>query len=695
MQDKINRRRLLKLSALAPVAGAGLAAFSGSTADAAPAPAGPPPPLLPQVDPAPWGRQAAIVQAQSAYTWTEDVPFLKGVPAANLVPADAFPTIEWLFEGTSGVFTLGLNLLGSLIPQFNAANTSTLSDAQKQLLSIKQRTEGVRTRFKNLGGGVYNQVGERPGAPYVDAPPEDLAQATILQAEMMKLFNEAQIVIGNIRTNVQLLLSSSQGIGDFGTKDGLARFNAIWQTMPIPDVAENLHDDELFAWMRVGGWNTNVIERVRGSLPAKMPLTDAQYREGIQANDSLAQAISDGRLYMCDFIELGKMAPERATFKILTGEGYNSAPIALFAIPPGKSQLEPVAIQCGQNPSSASIFVRPKPDDRDRFWGWQMAKTVVQTADFNHHEMLAHLTRAHLVSEVFAVATHRTLAPNHPLNQLLVPHAEGDLFINFLAATVIMPPNLFADVILAAPLDDIVETVGQARLDWDFYERMPHNDFARRGVDNANMLPQFPYRDDALLIWEQTHKWVDDYVRLYYHNDGDVVADHELASWADEITNIGKMKGFRRITSVDQLVEVLTMVIYTASAYHASVNFPQGHLMTYAPFAAGVTSAPAPTTITGHSEADWIKMLPGVVVALAQFYFLNQLATIYYRPLGDYRTNIFPFNSALTDQRADAPLATFRANLKKAEATINERNKSRYQPYEYLLPSNIPTSTNI
>lgn len=691
MENRMNRRKMLSLSALVPIASVGLAeAISGpAVANANPAPAVP---LLPQHDPAPWARRGAIAQSQMAYTWTENVPFIPGIPAANLVPLDAFPTIEWLFTAADSFITMALNLLGSLIPQLNAAQTGTLADQQKQMLALRQQKNEKEVRFKNLGNGKYNELG-----PRATPTPEDLAGASILQGEMMAIFHQIQTVLGNIRDNVLALVRTNQGVGNFGTRDGLAMYNAMWQTMPIPQVAENLHDDRMFAWMVVGGWNTNVVERVRGKMPAKMPLTDEQYRRGLGTNDTLSNAIAEGRVFITDYVELGKMAPEHATYKTLTGSGYNSAPIAVFAVAPGSKELQPVAIQLGQDNAKTPILVRPKPDDKTQFWGWQMAKTVVQTANFNHHEMLAHLGRAHLVSEVFAVATHRAFAPNHPIGQLLIPHYEGDIFINFLAATIIMPPNFFADVILAAPLPDIVETVGKDRLAWNFDEHMPRNDFARRGVDDTSQL-EYPYRDDAELIWDTLHDWINDYVRVYYHTDKDVTDDHELAAWADEVINQGKMKGFGRIASIERLVDVLTMCAWTASGYHASVNFPQGHLMTYAPFAAGVLETPGPTSLGGHTQADWIKMLPGWLTAIAQFYFLNQLATVYYRPLGDYRTNAFPFPPAFDDPRivgANGPLEKFRARLKDAEDKINKRNKSRWQPYEYLLPSNIPTSTNI
>ena len=41
------------------------------------------------------------------------------------------------------------------------------------------------------------------------------------------------------------------------------------------------------------------------------------------------------------------------------------------------------------------------------------------------------------------------------------------------------------------------------------------------------------------------------------------------------------------------------------------------------------------------------------------------------------------------------PLRRFRAALVGIEATITQRNATRARPYDYLLPSRIPSSTNI
>lgn len=106
-------------------------------------------------------------------------------------------------------------------------------------------------------------------------------------------------------------------------------------------------------------------------------------------------------------------------------------------------------------------------------------------------------------------------------------------------------------------------------------------DLVQRGIADPQHLPDFPWRDDALLLWEAIHTWVGNYVSVYYVDDEAVIADTELAAWTEDLILNGKVKGFKPIVLRTQLVDVLTMVIYTATAQHAAVNFPQRPLMSY------------------------------------------------------------------------------------------------------------------
>ena len=138
---------------------------------------------------------------------------------------------------------------------------------------------------------------------------------------------------------------------------------------------------------------------------------------------------------------------------------------------------------------------------------------------------------------------------------------------------------------------------------------------ARRGVDDTSRLPDYPYRDDALLIWGAISQWVEDYVNHYYSSDAAVQGDTELQNWVAELVahdggrlnNVGEAN---RISTRSQLVELVTLICFTASAQHAAVNYPQGAIMTYTPAMPLAGYSPLSVTQEGSSESDFLKFLP-------------------------------------------------------------------------------------
>jgi len=217
---------------------------------------------------------------------------------------------------------------------------------------------------------------------------------------------------------------------------------------------------------------------------------------------------------------------------------------------------------------------------------------------------------------------------------------------------------------------------------------------AQRGVDDASRLPDYPYRDDALLVWGAINQWVENYVNHYYTSDAAVQADTELQNWVAELVahdggRLNNIGAANRISKRTELVDSITLICFTASAQHAAVNFPQGPLMSYLPATPPAGYSPLSSLRQeGFSENDFLKFLPPLDIAKALVDILYLLSSVYYTKLGDYGDGYF------TDPVIQAHLATFQQELLKIEAEINERNKTR-TPYEFLLPSKIPQSINI
>ncbi len=472
-----------------------------------------------------------------------------------------------------------------------------------------------------------------------------------------------------------------------GHVTSLKDYEKLFPMIELPAIAQNFPEDEVFAYMRVAGYNPVMIERVN-SLGDRFPVTDEHYQAVMGNDDSLAAAQEEGRLYLADYKIL-----EGAINGTYPGEQkYLYAPLALFALPKGSDPnrlLRPVAIQCGQTPGPDYPILTPNSGK----YAWLFAKTVVQIADANIQEAVTHLGRTHLFVGIFVMATYRQLPLNHPLRLLLHPHFEGTLAINDAAQSSLIAPGGGVDRLLASTIDNSRVLAVYGLQSYGFKSAMLPKQFQQRGVDNANLLPVYPYRDDALLVWDAIRQWVTGYLNLYYATDADIQKDAALQAWAAEIQAYdgGRMPDFGEnggIQTRDYLIDAATLIIFTASAQHAAVNFPQKDLMGYAAAVPLAGYLPASTLGKEVTEQDYLNLLSPLNQAQRQYNLLSLLGSLYYNRLGEYPQGYFK------DPEVKPLLQMFQSNLQKVEDIINKRNLHR-PVYEYLLPSKIPQSINI
>ena len=470
-----------------------------------------------------------------------------------------------------------------------------------------------------------------------------------------------------------------------GRPGSLADYRRLFATFPVPWFADQADSDEVFAYLRVAGFNPLVLQRV-ATLEAKFPVTEEQFRTGLgDPSDSLAQAGAEGRLFVCDYVALARA--RNGNFP--AGPKYGFAPLALFALPRGTGprRLKAVAIQCGQDPRSHRVFT---PADGEV---WRKAKLVVTVADFNYHETISHLARTHLLIGPMPIALHRHLPEGHSLRTLLVPHLEGTLSINDGAQSSLVAPGHQVDKSMAGTIEAsrqlAVDGLGKP-----FNQLFLDVDLEARGVTGPEL--EYPYRDDARALWGAIERWVTAYVGLYYRTDADVRGDQALQAWGAELVSQegGRMLGFGdagdgRFQTVAYLHRALTMIVFTASAQHAAVNFPQADLMSYAPATPPAAYRAAPLSAEDSALNDFLDYLPPLELAVLQMDFLHLLGGVYYTQLGQYAAKTF------RDDRVGPLLARFQQELQDLEASISGRNRTRFGPYPFLLPSRIPQSINI
>lgn len=470
------------------------------------------------------------------------------------------------------------------------------------------------------------------------------------------------------------------------TKDARAcsldDFRAVFSKMQVPKVADTFQSDETFAEYFVAGPDPTRLARL-DAVPGKFPITTEHLRTvpGLPRDVDLQTEIKAGRVFWVDYEAMDGLGNGKHPL----GSKYMYSPmIAFVARPDG---IKPFAIQCGQDPAGRKIYT---PTDG---WSWKMARNCVLVAHTEYQIVVTHLGRTHLLSEPVLLATVRNLAPQHPVAALLHPHFEGTFNINRLAVDLLTQPGEGVEHMIGSSLASAYKLLSDKRKDYSYRGNYLPNRFARHHTDSLATLARYPYRDDGLLVWNAIASWAADFVDAYYRTDEDVRGDFELQAWAAEIASPdwGQVRDFGAtpgaISDRQDLTEILTMVMWTAGPQHAAVNFTQIDYMSFLPANPAAGFSPEPKG-AGHTQQDWLAQFPPIDCALQQFTTFTFLSSVNYTRLGEY-------GSSFSGTAAEAPNKRFRAALADVEDKISTANAARAFDYPYLLPSQIPASTNI
>jgi arachidonate 15-lipoxygenase len=486
----------------------------------------------------------------------------------------------------------------------------------------------------------------------------------------------AMVRAGDMGGIVEYFMPLPGGVTGDHVDKTVKAFQDVFARVEQPPATADFESDEYFAEVMVAGPDPTRLVRM-DRVPGKFPITSAQLAE------DLDQAIAAGRVYWIDYEAMSAL--DNGTHP--QSPKYMYSPMVAFAVPRGGGPLKPFAIQCGQDPAGRDIYT---PADG---YSWRLARNCVLAAHNTYHEVLTHLGFTHLMSEPVLIAAVRNLAANHPVAVLLRRHFEGTMSINKLAVELLIQPGRAVEYLIGSDLRSTYPWLAEHRAKRSFRDNYLPTKLAAAGTDSASRLPHHPYRDDGLLVWNSIYRWVSDFVGGYYKSDVDVAADYELQAWAAEVASAdgGQVRDFGatpgQILDRDDLVEILTMVVWTAGPQHAAVNFTQADHMAFLPAnpLAGYTEEPKGL---GHGQADWLANLPPLDVAVQQFCVMTFLGSVHHGTLGDY-------GSDFADSAVSASHKRFRAELAAVEDEIVARNRRRSRAYSYLQPSLIPNSTNI
>ena len=215
--------------------------------------------------------------------------------------------------------------------------------------------------------------------------------------------------------------------------DELQDYEDFYPVLPPPSVMRTYHMDESFAEQRLSGSNPMVLQgKSRNCLPLFL-IACKKYKQPTAPKfqwNKVWVRNSPPVISMWPTIKVFPLFREEPTSKakniFLLPSPYSCGVNLVIAI---KAQLMPVAIQIDSIPGQKAALLTPNSLGNN----WLYAKTCVQIADANHHEMASHLCHTHLVMEPFAVSTARRLSAIHPLYLLLRPHFRFMLFNNEMA----------------------------------------------------------------------------------------------------------------------------------------------------------------------------------------------------------------------------------------------------------------------
>ena len=243
------------------------------------------------------------------------------------------------------------------------------------------------------------------------------------------------------------------------------------------------------------------------------------------------------------------------------------------------------------------------------------------------HQLATHYMSCHSVMEVYSVATWRNLPDPHPIYKLLSPHLRYTISINVRARLSLINKGGVADIIFGIGEQGKIELFGRGYDAYSVHWSNIKRSVKQRGVDDTELLPGYYYRDDGLKVWDAIEQYVRGIVDTFYPSDDNVKEDAEIQNWAADIHTNG-FPTFREaslghgfpigITSKEELIEYCTLIIFTGSAQHASVNNGQFFILGFPPNAPCAMLCPPPTEKGKATYKTLIDTLPDKATAVIQ-----------------------------------------------------------------------------
>ena len=233
------------------------------------------------------------------------------------------------------------------------------------------------------------------------------------------------------------------------------------------------------------------------------------------------------------------------------------------------------------------------------------------------------------------MATMRNLPDPHPIYKLLRPHFRYTMAINTAARATLINQGGIIDQLFAIGGEGKVKLLQKVSKHYQVHWTHIVKHAKERGVDDPEKLPGYYYRDDGIKIWRVIESFVGEIIDDFYKADKDVKGDTELQNWSDDIHENGFPSYFdddnghgfpSQIATKEELTEYCTLIIFTGSAQHASVNFGQYDIYGFIPNAPTTLRLPPPSKKSVADNTILMNTLPDMKDTVKQISVINLLS---------------------------------------------------------------------
>lgn len=448
--------------------------------------------------------------------------------------------------------------------------------------------------------------------------------------------------------------------------------------------------------------------------PPESAITEDIINEQIRGVMSAREALEQKRLFLLDYHDL--YLPY--VYKVRELEDvtlYGSRTLFFLT---NEGTLRPLAIELTRPASPTKPQwkrVYKHSWNATESWLWKLAKAHVLSHDSGYHQLVSHWLRTHCCAEPYVIAMNRQLSAMHPIYRLMHPHFRYTMEINALARQMLINAGGVIESNFAPGKYSVELSSVAYREQWRFDMEALPADLIRRGMaveDPAAehglrlTIEDYPYANDGLLVWSSIKEWVSDYVNHYYPSPVQIKDDQELQNWWTDVRTKGHADKkdepwWPTLNTQDDLIQVLTTIIWVNSGHHAAVNFGQYPYAGYFPNRPTTARKNMPSEEEGSEaffrfwakpEQALLECFPSQIQATSVMAILDVLST--HSPDEEYLGGEAEPAWA-SDKVINAAFERFSGRLKEIEGIIDARNiNTKLQnrcgagmvPYELLKP---------